>query len=108
MLDITCHHREPYLVATLSGRIDAAASRAFEEQALDWLQSGARDLVFDLSQVPYISSAGLRVFLLVAKKAREVGGSVKLCALTPAVSDVFEISGFRALFPIFTTLEQAL
>lgn len=108
MLDIACENQGQILVARLSGRIDAAASRVFEEQALAWLESGARNLVMDLSSISYISSAGLRVFLLIAKKVKEVEGSVKLCALTPAVNDVFEISGFSRLFSIYPSVEHVI
>ncbi|CAI8876401.1 STAS domain-containing protein [Methylococcus capsulatus] len=108
MLDITCETRGEVLVAHLSGRIDAAASRAFEEQALAWVDAGTRNLVMDLSSINYISSAGLRVFLLIAKKLKEAEGSVKLCALTPAVNDVFEISGFSRLFSIYPTLDHVI
>jgi anti-anti-sigma factor len=65
-------------------------------------------MVMDFSQVNFISSAGLRVILLVAKKLEQVKGKVKLCGLNATLKDVFEISGFSKLFEIVPSVNEAL
>ncbi len=61
---------------------------------------GERRIVLDLGGIEYVSSAGLRVLLLVAKKLRLGDGELGLCALGPAVRQVFELAGFLSIFPI--------
>ena len=108
MLEISSALRGQVLVATLSGRIDAAASKQLEEQAMQWIDGGNSDLVLDCTSIVYISSAGLRVFLLIAKKIAASKGSLKLCGLAGAVREVFDISGFSKLFTIVPTVAEAL
>ncbi|HET7291629.1 MAG TPA: STAS domain-containing protein [Vicinamibacteria bacterium] len=87
------------LVVAPAGRIDAVTSDEIERRLLGLATAGAR-LVVDLQAVEYISSAGLRVLLRLAKKVKEQSGRVVLCSLGPAVHQVFELAGFLALFEI--------
>jgi anti-anti-sigma factor len=91
-----------------SGRLDSASSAGLEQAVLDRLQAGGKRLVFDLSGVDYISSAGLRVILLAGKKLQPVQGALVLCGLRDEVRGVFEMSGFLGLFATTPDLDQAL
>ena len=91
-----------------AGRLDSASSVGLEQAVLERLQAGGKRLVFDLSGVDYISSAGLRVILLAGKKLQPVQGAVVLCGLRDEGRGVFEMSGFLNLFPVASDLEQAL
>lgn len=108
MLTITLAHQGGSLIVALTGRIDAAGAKELEQQCLQWIGNGEHRLVFDFSDVSYISSAALRVFLLVAKRLETVKGVVRLCALNSTLRDVFDISGFSKLFAITATVEEAL
>ncbi|MFY8102766.1 MAG: STAS domain-containing protein [Ramlibacter sp.] len=90
------------------GRLDSATSPAFEVAVLERIEGGSRRLVLDLSEVGYISSAGLRVILAAGKKLRATQGKLVLCGLRDEVRGVFEMSGFLDLFPVTETAEQAL
>ena len=72
------------------------------------LDGGARRVVIDLAGVEYISSAGLRVLLLAAKRLRPPQGSLVLCGLGPSVRTVLELAGFMSLFVVEPGREQAL
>ncbi len=61
-----------------------------------------------MSAVDYISSVGLRVFMVAAKQAEAQAGRIVIAGLTPMVREVFEISRFDLLFRIFDSVEQAL
>ncbi|MEG1979381.1 MAG: STAS domain-containing protein, partial [Victivallaceae bacterium] len=61
--------------------------------------SGIRELIFDFSEVDYVSSAGLRVILLAQKKMAS-RGSMKLIHVAPEVMEVFEMTGFDAILSI--------
>jgi anti-anti-sigma factor len=108
MLAISSKHQGEALVIGLEGRIDATSARDLEQKCLAWVDQGERRLVFDFSAVSYISSAGLRVFLLVAKRLGPTQGSMSLCAMNSTLRDVFEISGFTKLFTVLPTVQDAL
>lgn len=108
MLAISSTHQGPALVVALDGRIDASSAKELERQCLAWIDEGQRQLVFDFASVGYISSAGLRVFLLIAKRLGAAQGTLRLCAMNPTLRDVFEISGFSKLFTILPTVAEAL
>ena len=99
------------LVLTPAGRIDNSttdALRADLSAHLATCTKGGDRLVLDFSQVDYISSVGLRVLMLAAKKAREQDGAIVVAALQPVVREIFEISRFNLVFQCFGTVREAL
>lgn len=69
---------------------------------------GARRIVVDFTDVAYVSSAGLRILLAAAKQLRAMGGELRVCALNDSVQEVFEISGFNTLLPVFASAADAI
>jgi anti-anti-sigma factor len=94
-------------VLTLRGRLDGVAAPAVEQKIATLLASGAPRLVLDCSGIEYASSAGLRVFLATAKKLTTTGGRCGFAALTPALREIFNISGFIDVLEIHDTVESA-
>ena len=95
-------HGEVTIVA-LVGRLDSTTSTALEQHLAALVARGARRVVVDFSGVEYISSAGLRVLLVLAKKLRDTHGTLALCGMGDAVREVFSLAGFLRLF----TVEEA-
>ena len=94
-----------------AGRLDHDSSEAFRASMQPVLERSARDgrcLVLDLSGLEYVSSAGLRCFILAAKQAAAQGGKVSVAALRPLVAEIFQISRFNLLFEIYPSLREAL
>jgi len=94
-----------------SGRVDHGNYEAFRVDLVEHETACAREnqtLVLDLSGLEYVSSAGLRCFMLAAKEARARNGRVLLAAMQPVVAEIFKISRFNLLFDIFPTLREAL
>lgn len=108
MLSISTDKKGTALVVTLNGRIDANSAKELESEALGWIEQGELQHVLDFTGVNFISSAGLRVILLIAKRLEPIGGKVKLCGLNATLMDVFEISGFSKLFIILPSVTEAL
>jgi len=106
-LEIKQEEQGAVRIMTLVGRLDTETAPDFELAAHDAFEAGGRQFVVDLGQISYISSAGLRVLLALAKKV-DGQGAMKLAALQPVVKEVFEKSGFARLFQIFPRLEGAL
>ncbi|MBP1932275.1 STAS domain-containing protein [Ammoniphilus resinae] len=92
----------------INGRLDGTTMQIVEGEFLELVNKGSKFFVFDLSELEYISSAGLRVMLLSVKKTRAAGGKIALFGLNENVNEVFKISGFSTIFPIFQTEEEAL
>ncbi|MBK5255703.1 MAG: STAS domain-containing protein [Vicinamibacteria bacterium] len=98
------HRIETALVVAPQGRVDSNSSGVLETAILG--HAGEPRLLVDLSGVEYISSAGLRVFLMLARKVKEGGGRLVLCGMGASVKQVFDLAGFTALFAVEATLEQ--
>ena len=96
-------------VVVPEGRLDFGAAAAFQRQVEQALAAGvAAGLIIDCAALEYVSSAGLRVFLLAARAARFAGVSFGLCALQPAVREVFALSGFDRIITVHTDRHTAL
>ena len=91
-----------------SGRIDTTTSGTLEEVLRRTVDAGARRLIVDLAAVEYISSAGLRVFLVVAKRMRDLHGRLILCGMPEPVAQVFRLAGFMALFQVEGSRQSAV
>jgi anti-anti-sigma factor len=106
-IDRTTH--DGVTVVALSGRIDTTTSPALEDAVRPLVDRGTTaDLLVDLGGVEYISSAGLRVLLVLAKRMREANGRLVLCGMGQPVHQVFQLAGFLPLFTIDTSREVAL
>ena len=106
-MDIKEETRGDIVVLGPVGRIDTNTAPELETSVRPHLESGTAQLVLDMGGVEYTSSAGLRVILAAAKRLK-AKGRFTLCALTPAVRQVFELAGFVDILDIRDTVEDAL
>lgn len=95
-------------ILSVQGQLDATTSPQLESELLALVQTGAKRLLIDLAQVQLISSAALRVLLSAAKRMRRQEGQVLLCAPSPEVRKVFEVSDLASLFNVYETQDAAL
>lgn len=95
-------------VVELIGRLDSNTSKAVEDRLAALLDGGVKAMVLDFAALEYVSSAGLRVLLVVAKRMKAAQGRLAICGLRPEVREVFEISGFSKIFSIFPAKAEAL
>ena len=107
-MEITQTHQDHALIFALSGRLDAKTAAVFEQQLLTAITAGNQRILLDFSSLDYISSAGLRVLLLGARKLQEGHGKLALSGLKPSLKTVFDIAGFSTIFSIFASREEAL
>jgi anti-anti-sigma factor len=85
---------------TLCPRLDGTNATSIEKELLALLAGAVTGIEVDLTQTDYVSSAGLRVFLVSAKAAKARGGKVVLMKPKPAIVDVLKVSGFDRIISI--------
>jgi anti-sigma B factor antagonist len=105
-MTLSSYNLETNLVVSIEGRLDATNSTVAENYLLNAVNEGHVQIVLELSKLEYISSIGLRTFLLIAKKVAGKG-FVKLAGLQPQVFDVFHLSGFDTIFQILNKPQDA-
>lgn len=99
---------EPYLEIEVVGRIDATTVTDFESQIIPIAESSNCSILLDLKQVDYISSAGLRAFLKIAKITQKQQLKLACTNLQTATYEVFKISGFNTIIKCFANNEEAI
>ena len=91
----------------IAGRVDVNSAPALEQLCNQLLDGGHNRIICDFFRNEYVSSAGLRVFLSTLKRCRKTGGNVALCQLKPGILEIFDMTGFTSLFPLFDSGEAA-
>ena len=86
----------------LRGRLDAAWSNSVSKTLEDTVQGGSHRIALDLSQVSYLSSAGIRVLAILTKSLQAIGGSFRIINPSPNVSEVLKLVGFQQLLDSFS------
>ena len=107
-MEIETRKEKNTTIVKVTGKMDAVSSPEFEKKLLELMGEGEKDFVIDLAGLDYISSAGLRVILATAKRLKEKEGKILLASLKDMVKEVFEISGFSAIIPIYESVDSAL
>ncbi len=95
-------------VLAFEGRLDSQTSPDAQQQLTRLIEEGATKILVNLEKVDYISSAGLRVLLVVAKQLKATDGELRICSLNEVVKEVFDISGFDLILPISASESEAL
>lgn len=107
-MENSIRYQEGIGVITLAGRLDSLAAPLFDV----WFDAEdtpeCKGYLFDMSDMTYITSAGLRSILKISKRVGGRGGKLTFCGMNHSVQDLFKISGFSAFLAHYATLEQAL
>lgn len=99
------------LVLAPSGRLDHDNCEAFREELAPFLVRSATEqlaIVLDLAGLEYVSSAGLRCFMLAAKQAKAQNSRIVIASMQPVVAEIFQIARFNLVFDAFPKVRDAL
>jgi anti-anti-sigma factor len=107
-MEIVKRKEKDAMVISVKGRLDAVTSPVLEKDLTELMAGGEKFLVVDLGDLDYISSAGLRTILASTKRLKEKQGKLLLASLQSVVKEVFEISGFSSIIPIYESVDSAL
>ena len=107
-MEITQKEENGIVSIGIKGRLDADSSPEAEKVVKEALEGQTTRVLFNLGALEYLSSAGLRVLLTVAKEMRRREGKIVLCSLNEFVKEIFEVSGFQSLIPIVDSVESGI
>lgn len=99
---------EGAMIITPRERVDSAVAPAFERIAREALHRARKRVVVDFGAIDYVSSAGLRVMLIIAKESRAQNLAFVLCGMRPEVLKVFETTGLVNILRIAPDRSTAL
>jgi anti-anti-sigma factor len=96
-----------FIVLKIDGRIDTTNFSLLDEEINLLFNEGEQNFIFNFSDLNYISSSGLKIFLIAQKKIIALKGKLYLCELNPGIREIFDISGFSSLIKIYDSVSQA-
>jgi len=101
-------NHEKAIVIEIEGRLDTTNFGQFEQKIMGRINDGKINILVNCSKMDYVSSSGLRVFLMALKKLTSLNGRFALCGLQSNIREIFEISGFTSIFNIYEDCGEAL
>jgi len=96
------------IIIEIEGRLDTTNFSQLENKIMGHVDAGKINILVDCSNMDYVSSSGLRIFLMSLKKITNLNGQFVLCGLQENIQEIFEISGFTSIFKIYNNQEEAL
>jgi anti-sigma B factor antagonist len=106
-MDITIENFDQVKVLGISGDIDGKTAPQVQEQILTHMQPGSK-ILLDMSEVSFMSSAGLRVLLTTYRRATQEQSKVLLVGLREEIEDTMSATGFLNFFVISDSVEEGL
>lgn len=98
----------PALVLQAEGRINVLTADGFHGDTMRAISDSPHDVIIDATDVTYLSTAGLRAFLLVSRRLAASSRSLHICNLKPYILDVFQVIGFDNVIPIYPDIDSAI
>ena len=106
--DVKWERIQGILIAIILGRIDSSNADEFQKVLEAEINSADQALLLDFERVSYISSAGLRIGLVMAKQFNEPGKQFGLCSLSDPVREIIAASGFDEIISIYESRDAAI
>lgn len=92
----------------LKGRLDVHYSSEVETAINKLIDQGGKKLIISLNDIEYLSSSGLRIFIAISRKLKEVNGQLKLIKLNDTALKIFKIVELIDMFDIYDTEDEAI
>lgn len=108
MLDFEDREVNSVTVVDFFGKMNTSTSPEAEKYINQLIDQGATNILFNLEELDFISSTGLRVILSTGKKLGGSNGKLVICNPNITVKDVLDMSGFSQMFGVFESEDEAL
>jgi anti-sigma B factor antagonist len=107
-MQITTHDNGAVSVVAVSGRVDSATAPDLENALKKLVDAEKTQLVLDLMDVEYMSSAGLRAMVSTLKSVKRVNGDLRVANPSPRVEEVLRLAGLTSIFSIYRSRDEAV
>lgn len=107
-VNIQIEEADKYCLLHFSGKLDALSSPSAEKKILDLIAQDHIFLIFNFTEVDYLSSAGLRILLASTKKVKAHNGNIIIYGVQEHVMEVFKMTGFDHLLNIVNSRAEAI
>lgn len=104
-MEIISNTQGKWKIVSITGRFDAQTSKEIDKQLMASINLGDRFIALDLTDMQYISSAGLRILLSIRKALKGLKGNFVLVNPNENIMEVLELSGFSRIFLILNDCE---
>jgi anti-sigma B factor antagonist len=107
-LDLETSKHGEASVVSLRGEVDVYTAPRLRQALIDLVEGGAKDIVVDMDRVDFLDSTGLGVLVGGLKRVKSNEGEMKLVVTQDRIMKIFDITGLAKVFPMFSSLDQAL
>ena len=107
-MEISTRDHKRASVIRVTGRIDSNTSPEFDSKLKEYINSNKVNIVLEMDQTDYISSAGVRALISAQKAVRPKGGQLRLSNPSAKVRDVLKLAALESLFPVYDNTEEAV
>ncbi len=107
-MEIATQEYDRVAVMSVTGRVDSATAPELENKLRQLVDSDKNQIVLDLKDVEYMSSAGLRAMVSTLKAVKRVNGDLRISSPSPRVEEVLRLAGLTSIFSIHSTQEEAV
>ncbi len=107
-MELTTKEMKRVSLVTVGGRVDSATAPDFDQALQALIQANRCQIVVDLKDVDYMSSAGLRGLVSALKGAKGCGGDLRLAQPSRRVSEVLELAGLNSIFTCYDDVTEAV
>ena len=106
-MDISITSQNKIVIVELDGKLDSVSSQAAQDKIMPLLVPGC-SIVLNMTKCTYVSSAGLRILLMVAKLLKTKNGTGVIAGLSKEINEVMEMTGFANMFRNYPTVDEAV
>src|SRR3972149_2801129 len=107
-MEISTEELKQVSVMAVTGRVDSATAPELENSLKKLVEAEKTQIVLDLKNVEYMSSAGLRAMVSTLKAVKRVNGDLRLASPSPRVEEVLRLAGLPSIFSIYPSREEAV
>ena len=107
-MEIKVRQEKQLVIVAITGSVDTLTSGEVTSFLSQQSEGGKKQIIVDLSQVDFMSSAGLRAILTALKESRHIGGDLSLAGAQPGVEKILKMSGFTNILKTYHTVKEAI
>ena len=106
-MEVSIKEQEGVTIASLTGKLDSNSAGDVQDLILEKITEGVK-FVFDMESCTFVSSAGLRTLLIIAKRVKVDNASAAIAGVSDEIMEVMEMTGFDDMFESYKTVAEAI